>query len=392
MSHRRAAIMLAIPAFALAGIGTALVPAGMAVLNVTVLGAVLQCLSIVATAGVGLVLALRRPENRIGWLFGWFALVNAANFAAAGYASVVVAGLVALPGAEWAAWFGNWSDRSATGFLLLLFLLFPSGRLVSPRWRPALLLPPVVALGFAARAFVPGPMDLLGLPDPLGLAWVPVDVDQGNLGGLPLIVGTIVAFAELVRRYRTAGGAEREQIKWLAIPVVALLTALTATAVTISLGVDRLPPVNAIVGILYAIAGLLLPVAMGIAVLRYRLYDIDILINRALVYGATTVGIAAAFFGGIVVLEAAIRPFTSGSELAVAGSTLLCFGLFQPLRRRIQAAVDRRFYRSRYDAALTVDIFSATLRDEVDLDAVRADLVDAVTQTVQPAHASVWLR
>jgi hypothetical protein len=235
-------------------------------------------------------------------------------------------------------------------------------------------------------------MDLLGLPDPLGLAWVPVDVDQGNLGGLPLIVGTIVAFAELVRRYRTAGGAEREQIKWLAIPVVALLTALTATAVTISLGVDRLPPVNAIVGILYAIAGLLLPVAMGIAVLRYRLYDIDILINRALVYGATTVGIAAAFFGGIVVLEAAIRPFTSGSELAVAGSTLLCFALFQPLRRRIQAAVDRRFYRSRYDAALTVDIFSATLRDEVDLDAVRADLVDAVTQTVQPAHASVWLR
>jgi hypothetical protein len=131
---------------------------------------------------------------------------------------------------------------------------------------------------------------------------------------------------------------------------------------------------------------------MGIAILRYRLFDIDILINRALVYGATTAGIAFAFFAGIVVLQAILRPLTSGSELAVAASTLVSFALFQPLRRRFQSAVDRRFYRSRYDAALTLDAFSVHLRDEVDLDAVRGELVSAVRDTVQPAHASVWRR
>ena len=131
---------------------------------------------------------------------------------------------------------------------------------------------------------------------------------------------------------------------------------------------------------------------MGIAVLRYRLYDIDVILNRAIVYGATTAGIAAAFFAGIVVLQAVLRPITSGSELAVAASTLVSLALFQPLRRRVQETVDRRFYRSRYDAARTLDAFSARLRDEVALDNVRADLLNAVLETVQPAHASVWIR
>jgi hypothetical protein len=135
-----------------------------------------------------------------------------------------------------------------------------------------------------------------------------------------------------------------------------------------------------------------MPVAIGIAILRYRLYDIDVLINRALVYGTTSAGIAIAFFAGIVVLQALLRPVTSGSEVAVAISTLASVVLFQPLRSRVQSAVDRRFYRSRYDAARTLDAFSVRLRDEVDLDAVRADLVRAVHETVQPAHASVWLR
>ena len=349
-------------------------------------------IGLLATATVGLVLALRRPANPIGWLFGWLGLVDGANFAAAGYASVAVSGGLDLPGALWAAWFGNWSDRSATGFTLLLFLLFPSGRLVSPRWRPALLLPPLVAVGFAARALVPGPMDLFGLTNPLGVAWVPLDVDQGNLGGLPLLGGSVLAFAQLVVRYRAAGTVERQQIKWLALPVIALVLALVVTATTIALGVDQLPFFDAIVGMLYAAAYLLLAVAMGIAVLRYHLFDIDVLINRALVYGATSAGIAAAFFGGIVVLEAAIGPFTGGSDLAIAGSTVLCFALFHPLRRRMQAAVDRRFYRSRYDASRALEAFSVRLRDEVDLDAVRTALVATVRDTVGPDRASVWLR
>jgi len=140
------------------------------------------------------------------------------------------------------------------------------------------------------------------------------------------------------------------------------------------------------------LAQLLIPVCMAVAIVRHRLFDIDVLINRALVYGATTAGIAVAFFAGIVVLQALLRPITSGSEFAVAASTLTSVALFQPLRARVQRAVDRRFYRSRYDAARTLDAFSVRLRDEVDLDAVRGELVAAVRDTVQPAHASVWLR
>ena len=145
----------------------------------------------------------------------------------------------------------------------------------------------------------------------------------------------------------------------------------------------------------YVVNGLaisVLPLAVAAAILRQGLYDIDLVIERTLVYGVTTAAIAAAFFGGIVVLQTLLRPFTGGSEIAVAGSTLASFALFQPLRRRIQRAVDRRFYRSRYDAERTLDDFSVRLRDEVDLDAVGAELVDAAQRTVQPAHASVWLR
>src|SRR5437868_3886983 len=176
------------------------------------------------------------------------------------------------------------------------------------------------------------------------------------------------------RRVRTAidalprgEGAEREQIKWLAIPVLALVIALVVTVIDLARGGSG---GGAAVSSLYAVVQLLLPVCMAIAILRYRLYDIDVLINRALVYGATTAGIAVAFFGGIVVLQAILRPITSGSELAVAVSTLVSFALFQPLRRRVQEIVDRRFYRSRYDAVRTLDTFSVRLRVEVDLDAV----------------------
>ena len=136
----------------------------------------------------------------------------------------------------------------------------------------------------------------------------------------------------------------------------------------------------------------IVPISVAIAVLRYRLYDIDLLINRALVYGLTSAAIGASFFVLIVVLQTPLRPLTGGSELAVAGSTLVCFGLFQPIRRRVQATVDRRFYRSRYDAGRALDTFTSRLAGEVDLDAVGAELADAVRATVQPSHVSVWVR
>jgi hypothetical protein len=244
-----------------------------------------------------------------------------------------------------------------------------------------------------ARAFVPGPLAFLGVPNPVGIDWVPHFIDDGVTGGVPLIAGSVIAAAQLVVRYRTAGAQEREQIKWLALPLIVLIVAIIATVATLVLGVPPDLGVNsAAISSLYAIVEFALPVCMAIAILRYRLYDIDVLINRALVYGATTAGIAAAFFAGIILLQALLRPITGGSEAAVAVSTLACLALFQPLRRRVQDAVDRRFYRSRYDAARTLDAFSVRLRDEVDLDAVRGELVAAVRDTVQPAHASVWLR
>ena len=192
----------------------------------------------------------------------------------------------------------------------------------------------------------------------------------------------LAAIASLVVRYRHGPTEVRLQVKWVAL-AGAFASLMYALGLAFSIALFE-------VGL--SISALSAMAAIGVAVLRYRLYDIDILINRALVYGVTTGAIAIAFFAGIVVLQAALRPATSGSELAVAVSTLVSFALFQPLRRRIQAGVDLRFYRSRYDAARTLEALSVRLRDEVDLEAVRADLLDAVERTFQPAHASVWLR
>jgi hypothetical protein len=361
-------------------------------------GDLFQLMSLLATAVVGLTIALRRPGNPIGWIFSAYGLTTAIYLAAGGYAIHVAIAPGSLPAGEWAAWIRNWVDRSASAFVLLAFLLFPTGRLASPRWRLALAVPPLTALGFAARAFTPGPMDFLGVPNPAGLEWVPQSVAVGWTGGIPASVGTFVALAELRIRFRAAVGTEREQIKWLTIPVVALVVAIAATVAAIAglaMGVltdDASVTGGAAISAFYSLAFFLLPICMGIAVMRYRLYDIDVLINRALVYGATTAGIAVAFFVGIILLQALLRPITGGSEIAVALSTLASVALFQPLRRRLQDAVDRRFYRSRYDSARTLDAFSVRLRDQVALDAVRADLIDAAGATVQPAHASLWLR
>ena len=347
--------------------------------------------SILATAAVGLVVALRRPANPIGWSVSAMAFIGALGAGASGYATYAIrVDPGALPAAEWAAWIGNWISRVASGFVLLAFLLFPTGRLISSRWRPALVLPTLVCAGFAARAFIPGPMTFLGVVNPVGVEWVPRSIDDGGLGGVPLIAGSIVAFASLTLRYRGASTTEREQIKWLVLPVIAMSLALLTTA--IALATDTGPSVGALIALLYALAASLVPVSMGVAILRYRLYDIDVILNRALVYGVTTATIAVTFFGSILVLQTILRSFTTGSEFAVAVSTLVSVAVAQPLRSRIQRAVDRRFYRARYDAARSLDEFTARLRDEVDLDEVRADLVDAVQRTVQPAHASVWLR
>ena len=359
-----------------------------------------------AFATAGALIASRLPRNTVGWLLCGFGVTGALIAVSQEYATAAV--LIrpgSLPGGEFVAWLGSWIWLINQGFLLYALLLFPDGRLPSPRWRPFMIMPAAaLAIGALVFGLRPGPLEnFSGLVNPFAATGT-LEVFRSSIEGLaPVLFLSAIAgagCAPLFRRRRSSA-VERQQLKWLAFAGVVAVVALFAVIIAPVLAGRPLlsPPdptgVPLIVKAAQAfvvVAFLLIPTAIAIAILRYRLYDIDILINRALVYGATTAGIAVTFFAGILLLQAILRPITNGSEVAVAASTLASLALFQPLRRRVQAGVDRRFYRSRYDAARTLDAFSVRLRDEVDLDAVRAELVAAVRDTVQPAHASVWLR
>lgn len=334
---------------------------------------------------VGALVALRRPANAIGWLLLAAGVTSALGALALEYAVYAIVGrTVALPGGLFSAWLGSWIwVFYIVGVLPFVLLLFPDGRLPSRRWWPvggAAILEALMTATF--MAFKPGSLQLAAYADN---PFTPLASLVHTLGtitvwlSLPVIGG---ASWSLVLRFRRSTGIERAQIKWLAFSAVPLAAAAFASIVL----PDKLGQV------LFVFLLLSVPVGVGIAVLRYRLYDIDLLINRTLVYGGTSAAIAVTFFGVIVTLQLVLRPLTSGTELAVAASTLLSFALFQPLRRRVQDAVDRRFDRSRYDAERTLDSFAVRLRDEVDLDAVRADLLGSVQQTMAPAHTSLWLR
>jgi hypothetical protein len=336
--------------------------------------------------GVGAIVALRRPANAIGWLLLAAGFISALGAFGLEYGVYAIVGRpIPLPGGFFGAWLGSWIwVLFITGIVPFVLLLFPDGRLLSARWRPigwAAVLGVVVTAAF--MAFKPGALQLAAYADNPFTPLPPSVVDRlGAIGiglAFPVMGG---ASWSLVLRFRRSAGIEREQIKWLAFSAVPLAGAGLASAVL----PDKLGQV------LFVFILLSVPVAVGIAVLRYRLYDINVLINRTLVYGALSATLIAIYATTVILVGAVLRPFISGSELSVAVSTLATLALVQPLRRRIQDAVNRRFYRSRYDAARTLDALSIRLRDEVDLDAVRADLVDAVLRTVQPVHASLWLR
>jgi hypothetical protein len=337
----------------------------------------------------GLLVARRQPRNPIGWILLVAGLASGFGGFVQEYATrAVIIAPGSLPGAMVLAWIASWTWTFYAGPMLTLVpQLFPTGRPLGPRWVPLLwsgaAFIPVAFFLFALR---PGPVENATFIDnPIALGGTLAEVRAALDGPISGFMALTVAASgtTLAVRFRRARGVERQQLKWVASSAM-----FAAIAFAIMVASNSAKPAQ----VLVIAAFMTIPVAIGIAILRYRLYDIDVLINRALVYGTTSAGIAIAFFAGIVVLQALLRPLTSGSELAVAASTLLSFALFQPLRRRVQDGVDRRFYRSRYDAALTLDAFSVRLRDEVDLDAVRADLVRAVHETVRPAHASVWLR
>jgi hypothetical protein len=340
--------------------------------------------------GVGANLAFRRPHNRVGWVLLAAGTASAIQVALEEYSIYGGVGrATALPGAVFAGWVQSW--LWLIGVVLIVnytLLLFPSGSFVSPRWRIVGWLAALdLAIGVAGLAFAAGPLNNAPQFDnPF-----PFLGEVGHTAWLAAFFGVMLlalaSAASLLVRYRRAQGAERQQLKWLALDAGFIAVVVVVTAFSQLLA----PDVKAY-QVLFIVSIAIMPFTIGIAVLRYRLYDIDVIINRALVYGATTAAIGVAFVAAIVVLQSALRPVTGGSEVAVAASTLLCFALFQPIRRTMQGAVDRRFYRARYDAVLTLDRFTRDLAGEVDLGAVRASLIEAVGETVQPTHASVWLR
>jgi hypothetical protein len=355
-------------------------------------------------AVVGLVLAVRRSRHPIGWLFVAMGLVAAVHAFAFEYATRALATAPgSLPAPEWLAWVAYWTWPLNLLGLALLLLLFPDGRLPSRRWR---IVPWLLGLSFAGitvwTMLHPALLDLgmVKTANPAGVA----ALDDRAVQGLGTILGTLAilivfvgsvacALAPIVRR-RRAQPIERQQLKWLA--AVATATGLTGAAGFVMGGFDSTSV--AVAGrllLLLALAGVVvgIPAAVGVAVLRYRLYDLDRLISRTLVYGLLTVVLGLGYAGIVLVLSQLFGGI--GGEppsWIVAGATLSVAALFQPARRRIQTVVDRRFNRRRYNAAKTVEAFSRRLRDEVDLDALSAELLGVVDQTIQPTRASLWLR
>jgi len=339
-----------------------------------------------AFASVGALVASRRPGNAIGWFFCGTGILATAELLGSQYA---IYGLLTEPGSlprpELGAWFYEWTGFVAASVTAtFVLMLFPDGRLPSRAWRP---LPWLAAIGITltagAFAFRQGPLLLsVFVENPLGIATeLDAVLAAGLLGAGLVFEALVLSISSLAVRYRRARVSERQQIKWIAY-VAAIHAVLFAIFV---LFLNSAPA-------LVALAASAIPIATGIAILRHRLYDIDLLIKRTLVYGATSVAIALVFFVSILALQAVLTPLTAGSELAIAASTLGSLALFQPIRRGVQDAVNHRFDRSRYDAARTLDVFADQLRDEVDLDALRADLLGVVRETMTPAHASLWLR
>ncbi len=339
---------------------------------------------------VGAVVASRMPDNTIGWLFCTIGLIFGVIHFSGEYAMYT---LVALPGSlpagEVAAWIFTWIWVPGLGLIVFLFLLFPDGRLPGVLWRWVARFTVIVVLaGIVLVAFSPGAA--LGQPfeNPLGVEGLP---NASKTVEAFMYVLVLVGASSMLARLRHAGRVERQQIKWFAYAsTVSISGVILKNTIFPTLGgtwVWR-------VGLALTIVGLAgSPFALGIAILRYRLYEIDTLINRTLVYGTLTATLVAVYSGGVVLLQSLFVALTGErSTLAVVASTLLIAALFNPLRRRIQSFIDRGFYRRKYDAAKTLESFSAKLRDETDLDALSDDLVGVVRETMQPAHVSLWLR
>ena len=355
---------------------------------------VANVLVFITMATIGAVIASRRPQNLIGWLVLFFPVIGVIAVGTevyARYATQVEPG--ALPGGEIAWLLANSMWAMAYGLLPFMTLLFPSGTLLSPRWR-------WVAWGLVAAFGALIAADSLSPELDSGISPVASPLAIASAAPIMDAVFTIAAFTiamlwaaagvSLVVRLVRSSGVERQQMKWF-VYTASIFALFMAAIIAVDLIGYAVPsPWEA-----YLVTGSILFLALGLAmgILQYRLYDIDLVINRTLVYGSLTALLGGIYVGGVIGLQATFRATTGegGGEMAIVISTLAIAALFMPLRRRVQVLIERRFYRRRYNAAQTVAAFSARMRDEVDVDRLTAELVGVVEQTMQPAHASLWL-
>ena len=336
-----------------------------------------------ATMGA-LVVALR-PKNVLGWIFlgiGLGAFVSALAEILAFHNFVENPG--SIPAATAIAWLYAWTWYPTIGLVGFVLLLYPTGTLPGPRWRfVAWALGALVALVALSYWFYPGRLDEDKRlpPNPIGMHWVRVYADPARpIVNASLIALLVAAAASVVVRFRRSRGDERQQMKWMAFAAVTLACGFVLSTIG-SLG-----------DLFFAIAIAQLPIALGIAIFKYRLYDIDRLISRTLVYGATTAILGAAYVALVLGGQTLFSTAAGGSHLLVAASTLVVAALFLPLRRRIQTLVDRRFYRRRYDAQQTLEAFSARLRQHVELETLGGGLLGVIDDTMEPTHVELWLR
>jgi uncharacterized membrane protein YhdT len=352
-------------------------------------------LTAISYAPVGALIASRHPANPVGWLLCLYGFVISLSYFSAEYAIyTLLAQPDSLPTGEALAWVFSWMLPLVIGFSTLSYLLFPTGRLPSRRWRWTVWLSVAfIVVGVLLGAFSSGPLSDLGpIQNPLGIVSL-ADIYSAILY-TTFSVLLVAVISSVFVRLRRAGGVEHQQIKWFAYAVAA--NAIAVVVAYVIPGLIETPLWFERVG--FALNNIVIPaipIAIGIAILRYRLYDIDILINRTLVYGSLTLMLALVYFGGVTATQVVFTALTGQEEqpqLTIVVSTLVIAALFTPLRRRIQSFIDRRFYRRKYDARKTLEAFSAQLRDETDLNALSEDLVGVVRETMQPAHVSLWLR